>query len=119
MPQLRILRPRTAKQPIQQFKILTIQQTFQCCDGGLITGGQISTEEGFKTFVQFQQATPALPAQPADSDTEIRHGSPIRGIPQTWRSRSCLLISTMALPGFNPLGQTRVQLRMVSQRNRR
>src|SRR5450759_2092099 len=119
MSQLRILRPRTAKQPIEQFKILTIEQSFQCRDGGLITGGQISTEERFKTFVQFQQATPAAPAQPSDSGTQIHHGSPIRDILQIWRSSSCLLISTMALAGFKPLGQTRVQLRMVSQGNRR
>src|SRR5665647_828080 len=119
MCQLRILRPRSAKQPIQQLKILTIQQSLQCCDGDLIAGRQVSTEEAFKTAVQFQQATPASPAQPPDSGIQIRHDSPIRDIPQISRSRSCFLISTMAFAGFNPLGQTRTQLRMVSQRNRR
>jgi len=119
MHQLRILRPRSAKQPIQQFKILAIEQSFQCCDGGLVAGGQVAAEERFKTLVQFQQAAPAAPAQPSDACAQIDHGSPIRDILQTSRSSNCFLISTMARAGFKPLGQTRVQLRMVSQRNRR
>lgn len=35
---------------------------------------------------------------------------------QIWRSTIIFLISAIALPGFNPLGQVRVQLRMVWQR---
>lgn len=75
MAQLRILRRRTAKQPVQQLEILTFHQTFQCCNRRLIQGGQIATEERFEKSVQFKQTTPALPAQPADADAEIRHGS--------------------------------------------